>query len=57
MPPLLEGEGWGEGNNKVSIRFTYPHPNLLPKGEGTVLTFTTPSFGRGRGEGYKKTEI
>ena len=28
---LPEGEGWGEG-----INFTlYPHPNLLPQGEGT----------------------
>lgn len=37
-PPLLAGEGWGEGENqRLCYSLLPPHPNLLPKGEGIFL--------------------
>ena len=37
--PSPAGEGWGEENkNRGSTLYNHPHPNLLPLGEGTVLS-------------------
>ena len=35
LPPLPMGEGWGEGFEMPNQSLCFPHPNLLPKGEGT----------------------
>ena len=35
VPPLPLGEGWGEG---CLMCAKPPHPNPLPKGEGTTMT-------------------
>ena len=29
------GEGWGEVSEMLNQRWCFPHPSLLPKGEGT----------------------
>ncbi len=38
IPPLPQGEGWGEGGLKSAINYNKnrkpPHPNPLPMGEG-----------------------
>ena len=33
--PLPLGEGWGEGFVMFSYSWCFPHPSLLPEGEGT----------------------
>jgi uncharacterized protein YgbK (DUF1537 family) len=35
LPPLPLGEGWGEGFGIPNYSWCFPHPKLLPKGEGT----------------------
>ena len=46
--PLPLGEGWGEGG-WLTGEGIVPHPNPLPKGEGTCsLRLTSPSAGRAR---------
>jgi len=37
FPPLPLGEGRGEGTTQRSIDTKYPHPNLLPEGEGMTI--------------------
>jgi hypothetical protein len=35
--PLPPGEGWGEGIRKANaLIFIFPHPSLLPEGEGAT---------------------
>ena len=35
LPPLPLGEGWGEGFGMSHYSWCFPHPTLLPEGEGT----------------------
>src|SRR2546428_4585478 len=37
MPPLPLGEGRGEGLRTTWLLISGPHPNPLPKGEGTSI--------------------
>ena len=39
--PLPPGEGWGEGIKLTQLPdFLYPHPVLLPEGEGTQYSYS-----------------